>query len=660
MCGIAGIFRRGGSDDADPSRLVAMTDAIVHRGPDDFGYLTLSQRTGDYAIGQDVRRCNECNVLLGNRRLTIVDLSAKGRQPIANETRDVFITFNGEIYNHHDLRRELLDRGHIFESATDTEVIVHAYEEWGEECVARFNGMWAFAIWDQRQRQLFCSRDRFGIKPFYYRLDADVFWFASEIKGILAALSSRPSANLAVVRDYLVTSSLCQNPETFFENILRLEPGHNLVISDLQVVKKRYWDYNSHRTMDRRDDPAEAFRALLDDAVRLRFSSEVPVGLALSGGLDSTAILGVASALAPGQRIKTFSAVFSGFGRDEAQFSALAAQRLDAVPHTIEYKTDDLAEDLERLVWHLDYPALVAQVLPRWHIIQRARQHVKVLLEGQGADEILAGYIHRYFEPYLLDQFRSLRARPTPKRLSTVARTCSDLYRAAGAAPFRSLLAHSRFFPYRLYASMRPLNRAFTGDFLNVRGLVTPWKSPRTGPFNSFLDNALHYDHSRAILPQLLKFGDAISMAGSVESRLPFMDHRIVEFAFQLPSREKLNGDTSKCVLRNACADVMPKEILERRDKIGFGTPSGPWFRECMDTLVRPILLSRQVKDRGILDTGKVEKLLTSHAQHRTNIGDSIFRWLSVELWFRLFIDGNAEAPGGGNIHRSGPVQKGP
>ena len=307
-----------------------MTDVLTHRGPDDAGYLLLDSRDGIYQIGRNGLEPRPCDGCLGNRRLSILDLSTNGHQPMANETGDIFAVFNWEIFNYIELRDQLGSLGHIFRSQSDTEVIVHAYEEWGAECAKRFNGMWALAIWDQRRRELFCSRDRFGIKPFYYRLDDEAFFFASEVKGILPALDARPRPDYHVMREFLMNGALCRTKHTFFEGIKRLEPSHHLFVSARGIRRVRYWDYRTCSGAYDHRRPVETFRTLLDDAVRLRLRSDVPVGVALSGGLDSTSSLACAARGRPDHGLKAFTAVFPGEPFDEHKHALAAAHEVGA------------------------------------------------------------------------------------------------------------------------------------------------------------------------------------------------------------------------------------------------------------------------------------------------------------------------------------------
>jgi asparagine synthase (glutamine-hydrolysing) len=637
MCGIAGIYRRRGFRASDASRLTAMTDAIFHRGPDDFGYLLGDSRQGHIEIGQGGFAPGTYDVLLGHRRLSIIDLSVRGRQPLHNEARDVFIVFNGEIYNHIELKQTLAARGHQFVSATDTEVIVHAYEEWGEDCVGRFNGMWALAIWNQRTRELFCSRDRFGVKPFYYFLTDDVFIFASEIKAILPALDGCPSPDGGVIYDYLLRGELCHGPETFFEGIKRLEPAHNLTISGNSVKKQRYWNYRTQSHEYDYTRPVDTFKELFHDAVTLRLRSDVPVGMALSGGLDSTSVL--AAARKNGRdAIKSFSAVFPGYEYDESHYAQLAARHLGSELLCIDYKPYHLVNELERVIWYMDYPALFGQILSRWEIMRLASRHVKVILEGQGGDELLAGYLDRYFGHYALDEICHLKRGQFVCNVKELAASTRRMYRCNGLAPYYNLVKDfAARFNFRL---TRPTvtRRAVTRE---KAFHASPTNRTLDRPFEHHLNNALYHDHAQRILPMLLKFGDAISMAFSMEARVPFLDYRLVEFVFALPYYQKFSGSTSKWLLREALQCIVPQEILTRKDKVGFVTPDSQWLKKCIESEIKPLLLSDRTRARKVFDVEEMSRLLNKYMRGQIDISHYVFRWVSIELWYRLYIDGD-------------------
>jgi asparagine synthase (glutamine-hydrolysing) len=641
MCGIAGIFRRRGRDGADPRRLGAMTDAILHRGPDDYGYLLLDSRDGGFALGQDLPLGQPRDVLLGSRRLSIIDASPAGRQPMTNETRDIFLVFNGEIYNYVELGDELRRRGHRFSSASDTEVVVHAYEEWGTDCVSRFNGMWAFALWDQRRRRLFCSRDRFGIKPFYYSIDDDVFVFASEIKAILGAALRRVSPDYGSIHAFLTQVAVYRTGATLFEGIRCLPAAHNFLISTDTTEMKSYWDYGSQTQEYDYRRPEQTFAELLEDSVRLQLRSDVPVGIALSGGVDSSSIAALARRILGPRELKVFTAEFPGTRHDERRHAELVARRFGAEFHVTEYRPKSLTDDLRRVIWQMDYPVFTGQILARWQLMGLAAAHVKVILEGQGSDEMLAGYPNRYFGHWFRDELHALTARDLLRTCGILGAATIERFRRNGVNPLRGIARRlwpmmSR--PSRWHAAVR---RALTPEFcaLAARPAQAPTDDGRRG---DRLANALRRDHGRDLLPSLLMFGDAISMGRSLESRVPFLDHRLVEFTFGLPDRWKFDGIESKIVLKRALRDVLPPEILARKDKIGFGTPVAEWIRAGFDAEVRPLLLSSRATSRGIFDPVEIENTLGKFARGDARLGNLIFCWLSLEIWFQIYIDGDA------------------
>ncbi len=640
MCGIAGIYRRHKLSESDPSRVTAMSGMLTHRGPDDFGFLLLHSDSGEFRAGQGDLAPLPADVCLGHRRLSIIDLSPLGRQPMSNETNDIFLVFNGEIFNYLELRDELRAKGHSFRSHTDTEVVIHAYREWGEDCVTRFNGMWAMAIWDQRRREMFCSRDRFGIKPFYYFLDERVFVFASEIKGILPALETRPCADHGVLSDYLMDGTLCRTENTFFKGIRRLSPAHNLIVTASGTRTKQYWNYTTRSQTYNYTKPVETFRELLMDAVRLRLRSDVPVGVALSGGIDSSSILALAGSLMGANRPKTFTAVFPGESYNEYEYARIASEAAGSELFCVDYQPGQFMEDLNRVIWSMDYPALEGQVLSRRELMRLAGSHVKVVLEGQGADEMLAGYVARYFAPYLFDEIAGAGRRQKGLSFRELADSCREVHRACGRRAYEGLLRHlaPQSVSLRPFRNLSASSRVCSREFSRLNSGHP--EALEKGPFADRLTNLLYFDLTKGVLPMLLKFGDALSMAFSVESRLPFLDHRLVEFVFSLPAHHKLRGSQPKGILREAMAGLVPEQILRRTDKVGFETPLARWLGECMDDGVRPLLLSKRCRERGIFDVSRMERMLTRQERGEAHAENSIFRWVSLELWFRLFIDG--------------------
>ena len=516
MCGIAGIY--------GPGDIEAMTRILAHRGPDDLGYLLLPP------------------IQLGVRRLAIIDLQG-GHQPMANEDESLWIAFNGEIFNYQELRRELTERGHTFRTRCDTEVILHAWEEWGESALDRFNGMFAFALW--QDRQLILARDRMGEKPLYYFHQPGRFLFASEIKSILTQIPAEPRLG-PDFRDF--DSALGEN--TLFEGIKELLPGNWLRFDGKRLEVKRWWEIPTYEgPYHSEQDYVEELRYLLEDAVRLRFQADVPVGLFLSGGVDSAAIAGL------GRPEHVFSVSFKqGPAYDELEFARMVARRIKARHHVVRPRPEDFRRRFPKLIWHLDQPISTASPIAEFMLAERAQKYVKVALGGQGADEIFGGYT-RYL--LMLQGERILDAPPLRH--------------------YQPLARH--FFGQAL--SEDPAERYY--HLLN-RG---PEMDPGTLAFlqalfarHAHLIDRMGFADARLNLPSLLTMNDRATAAFGLENRSPFLDHRIVEFAFRLPPELKVRELTTKYVLRQAVRGIVPDPIIDRADKKGLVVPVGKWLRE--------------------------------------------------------------------------------
>ncbi len=621
MCGIAGLWRRNNLDPTDSARIECMAHTLFHRGPDDFGYLLADALRARVSVGQQLTTDFVPDLLLASRRLSIVDLSTAGRQPIANETNDVFVVFNGAIHNYIELRMELEACGHTFRTRTDTEVIVHAYEEWGENCARRFNGMWAYVIWDVHQRRLVCSRDRFGIKPLFVAWHGDTFYFASEVKALLAANELPVAPNLQYVRRYM-TMDVCENGrDTAFAYIFQVPSGHNLVVTENGHSEIPYWRYTDQSQHYDYKHPMETFRALFRDAVRIRLRSDVPVALLLSGGLDSSSI--AVHAQKETSSMEAYTAVFPGFEYDESRYATLSATHAGIPLHRVEYKSERFLEDLASVTWHLDTPPRRGQELVRWQLLQAVSTKARVVLEGQGADELLAGYPQRYTAPYLRAELGTLRPWNLHHRLPRMISAFKLLNNT------RPQLLRIRTTPRS--ASVPPILSASLDDREHTNTNLAP------PPYSDPLTNALYSDHALGLLPELLHFGDAISMGHSVESRLPFLDHRLVEFVFGLPFDDKMRGAETKHIMRRAFAEDLPQGILSRRDKVGFATPFEQWVNPHTGELCK-LLNSQRMSARGIFDPEGLRHHVSRFEADGSGT-NRIFRCSALELWFRRYID---------------------
>ena len=630
MCGIAGIVAADRLDPDDSVRAVAMRDRISYRGPDGAGLYT------------------DDRVALAHRRLSIVDL-AGGHQPLSNETGDVWVTYNGEIYNHADVRPHLEAAGHAYRTRSDTETIVHAYEQWGDDCVHRFRGMFAFGIWDARRRRLLLARDRLGVKPLYWAHVGDRLLFASEIKAILESGLIAPRPNRAVFSEVLATRGTA-GIETMFEGIYKVLPGHRLIFEDGRVRTERYWELpldGPDPALERLGDVEviDRFRALLQESVRLRLMSDVPLGMFLSGGIDSSAIAAL-MAREIDRPVDTFSVAFADRRFSELEYARAVARAIGANAHEIVIDDNDFFTALPRLVWHEDEPIAHPSSVPLHFVSMLARRHVTVVLTGEGSDELLAGY-GKYPRAVLNWRAGGIYESivPAPLRTSIAQSVVPRLPGRAGRYARRSFLAMPR-----------NVSAMFLDNFAGVpvrqqHELLSPEVIDNGDPYASslayfqqvngasgILGRLLHTD-IKTYLVELLMKQDQMSMSASIESRVPFLDHVLVEFAARLPDRLKLRGFTTKRILREAVRGVLPEEILSRR-KMGFPVPFAQWTRGRWQPVVRDVLLDHRTRERGLINAGAVERLLDAHRDGTVNGGDAIWALMNFELWFRTFIDG--------------------
>ncbi len=626
-----------------------MSRSLAHRGPDDTGYLACelkgSQRSHESRDIPEEKIYHGYNGLLflGHRRLSIIDLSEAGHQPMCNEDGSIWIIFNGEIYNYKELAESLVKKGHQFKSRTDTEVILHAYEEWGEECFNHFNGMWAFALWDKDKQELFCARDRFGIKPFYYYFDRRTFILASEIKAILQDRNVERLPNDDLVYDYLGYGCIDHSRETFFRNIWQLRGAHYLTLeirkSDSLVPNvSRYWDLELGRREVQGDWKGE-FLNLLEDSIRLHMRSDVPVGTCLSGGLDSSTIVCLARKLLGSNIHKTFSSCFDDEEYDERAFIEKVVETTGAENHCVFPQGEELFGEIENLIWHQDEPFGSTSVYAQWHVFKLASlNRTKVILDGQGADELLAGY-HPFLGYYLSELARTLQGR-----------LFSEEYRR-----IRLLYRYSHFWimSHVLVSLLpRPWSRILRRHYLasHAHWLKADRYSPiRVTPgrkFNNVLFDQLYHSLMNVSLPGLLHYEDRNSMAHSIEARVPFLDYRLAEFIFSLPMHQLIRNGTTKVILREAMQGILPEQVRTRRDKMGFVTPQDIWLRLILKDRVMEILKSRKFAERGYFDIGHSQRTFLDYCDGRIEAGPVIWRWVNLELWFRRFIDRNSHNVG--------------
>jgi len=634
MCGINGIALSSRSGRrVEVGALERMRDVLTHRGPDDCGLFI------DGGVG------------LGHRRLSIVDV-ASGHQPMTNEDGSLQIVYNGEVYNHADHRPGLEARGHVYATHCDTETILHLYEEKGARCVEDLRGMFAFAIWDARRRELFIARDRLGVKPLYYAHTADgSLYFASEIKALLEAGAVAPEINYAALPDYLANHAP-SGEETLYRGVKRLLPGHTLLWRDGQVRVEKYWDvtFSGGESNDRQSeqDLIEEWSELFRTSVRLRLMADVPLGMFLSGGIDSSAIAAVMSELVD-EPIKTFSVAFNEREANELEYARMVAARFGTDHHEVVVSPEEFFEALPRLVWHEDEPLAHLASVPLYFVSRLAQRHVKVVLTGEGSDELLAGYARYRKTVYNLALGRGYETlAPAPLRravaravagLSAASRVRQKLGRTFLCLPadleslyFDNFAVFPRAMQRRLLTPETAERAGSTDPYAGVRRLVEETDA------DSLLNRLLYAD-TKTYLHELLMKQDQMSMAASIESRVPFLDHKLVEFSARLPERLKLRGWTTKYVLRRAMKGVLPDPILTR-PKMGFPVPFGAWLRGRHRGVLDEYVLGERARARGIFDADFVGQLASEHVAGLRDHSSRLWSLVNFEVWLRQFIDG--------------------
>lgn len=627
MCGIAGIVNVSGAP-VTQEVVRAMTRALSHRGPDDEGTW--------FGTG----------VGLGHRRLSIIDLSAAGHQPMTNEDGNLWITYNGEVYNAAALRAELEVAGHVFRSKTDTEVILHAYEEWGTHCLSRFNGMFAFAIWNERERKLFAARDQFGIKPFFYYFNGRTFVFGSEIKALFKCPEVPRRANLDVGFDYLAEGYLERGNETFFEEILQLAPGHAVVLTDSRLHTFQYYKIDPEHKVDVADphEVVERFRALLEESVALRFVSDVTVATNLSGGLDSTALVSLAirHLKATGGELPhyTFSACFDSAELDERPFIHKVSAELPLKLHYAFPAQERLLEQIEEQTLRQDQPVMSAAMIAKGEVMRLVRDTgIKVVLEGQGADEYLCGYTAaaRWAVADFLQAGRWLTAANQFRHFQRI-HSHSWFDSLTGVVDIAFPRAASKLSIRRRLRRIRanghtPIRYSWLSD--EFQSQRRPSELPRmaSGELDNYCMRGMYERH----LPFYLRCDDHNAMAFGIEAREPFLDHRLVEFVMALPSEYRIRNGVSKWILREALRGIVPDSIRTYPGKRPFPTPQLEWLRGAEQKSIVGLLESSRFKGRGLCSaTGALDAVreLSHGNDSKSNL---VWRLVNYEMWMRCF-----------------------
>ena len=635
MCAITGKLTY---DNPEVSRqlLAAMTDVVAHRGPDASGYY----------FGNGVG--------LGHRRLSIIDL-ATGDQPLANEDDTVWVVFNGEIYNFAEVRRELEAHGHIFKTKSDTEIIVHGYEQWGADCVARFRGMFAFAVWDVRARRLLLVRDRLGVKPLFYARTGNGLTFGSEMKSILEdpAVSREWRADAL---DAYLTFQYIPGPSTIYRDIQKLPPGHLLIAEPSGITIRQYWDleFTGEGDPAREEEYLERLDALLDESVRMRLISDVPLGAFLSGGIDSSAVVAYMKA-ASDSPVVTTAVGFDHAAFDELEHARVVAEHLGCEHHEL-IANPDVRDILPKLAWHFDEPYADPSLVPTYYVSEAARRRVTVALSGDGGDELWAGYARHWVERWeatargLLGPLAGMAGQAAgllPRGVKG-ARALGHLAMspAAACANKHAYGAFESPFKRSLYSSDLADQTRTADPFASFRSAYESCKSPDP------VDRALYVDVKTYMVDDVLTKVDRMSMAVSLETREPLLDHRLLEFSATVPSSLKLRGKTGKYLLRRVLNGRVPASILQR-GKQGFEPPTGEWLRGPLAEMTDALLFDGRLRGRGLFNPAPVQRMWDEHRTGRRDHRERLWALVMLELWFRQFIDGGRTAAAPAPAHAS-------
>jgi asparagine synthase (glutamine-hydrolysing) len=629
MCGICGIFHFGTGQRANEAALLEMNQRIVHRGPDDAGTM-VSDGVG-----------------LAMRRLSIIDLKT-GHQPLSNEDGSLWIVYNGEIYNHAELRQQMLARGHVYRTHSDTESIVHLYEEYGPECVQHLRGMFAFVIWDKARHTLFAARDRLGIKPFYYRLQDGTFIFGSEIKALLAYPGVSAEFNPGVLPEYLAFGYVA-GEQTLFSGIRKLPAGHTLELAENGgLTIRRYWDLSiaDDSQLRERSYYVRRYRELLEDAVFSHLMSEVPLGVFLSGGLDSSA---VAALTAKSRRdpIQTFAVGYAEQAYSELPYAKIVAEHIGSQHHEIQVTRQQFFDSLPDVIWHEDEPLCWTSSVALYHLAKHTREHVTVVLTGEGSDETLAGYT-RYAWTVWNARMDSVYRSVTPSTLRAFVR--EQVQSAGLGATLRRKLEHTclgrdgeswpSFYFDNFYSafSAAEQKQLLSADLQRYTGSTYDGSMAAWERSSGTLLKRLLYTDINTYLVELLMKQDQMSMAASIESRVPFLDHLLVEFAAGIPSAYAVKGLEGKSILKSAVEDLLPHSIIYRK-KMGFPTPWSGWLAGEQLQELENLLLEPRSMQRNLFQPDAIRRIFAEHRNRTRDNSIRIWRLLNLELWFRVFVD---------------------
>lgn len=627
MCGIAGIIKKN-NDKVNREEIQMMNDAMSHRGPDAEGIYT------DDTVG------------FGHRRLSIVDLSEGGRQPMFSHDKKYLLVFNGEIYNYIELKEYLRKKGAEFVTETDTEVIMEAYRFWGVNCTKKFNGMWSFALYDTQKREIFFSRDRFGVKPLYIFESEEEFIFASEIKCITAIRPEQKMADITQIARYLAGYQEDMDEHTFYQNIRNFRPSHSMLyhLDTNTQDDQKYWEINvpAFKRKWKYKNPYTKFLELLEDSIKIRLRADVEVGASLSGGLDSSTIVGIVSKKFH-KKIHTFSSIYKDKSCNEKEYIDCMNQYAGTIPHSIyPDRTENIIQDMQRMLYYHDGPCFSASPYSGYCVYRGVGNHVKVMLDGQGADELFGGYLFFYkakLKEMLSHNNRLSKIRAAYLLISIwrvypeIARSLADelLRETSWMKEWRRFIKKIRGEGQTKQRTRLKYRKKFTEIDLKI-------KSQDNCSITNELDKDLNLQLQYRLLPRILHDVDRNSMARSLEVRLPFLDYRLVEFSYTLSDEDKIRGSYTKYIMRKSCRKYLPSKICNRRNKMGFPAPFDRWLRdERFRDEIKKYLDA--FKDRNIVDARSLERCYQEHLSGKVNWEEQLFRFMMLEMWLQKEID---------------------
>lgn len=644
MCGINGLITR---DNTLKRKIAAMNQLLRHRGPDDEGFVLIDSRSnngaechGDDSIAAIKERTphinssnvEEYDVILAHRRLAIIDLSENGHGPMKGDAK-LWLTFNGEIYNYIELREELKSLGHTFRTETDSEVILNAYLCWGVECLNKFNGMWAFAIWDGRKNELFLARDRFGVKPLYYSYNERYFAFSSEIKPLVYLFGSPPAVNSEKIPFFIFYGNRLNSIDTYIKGVNSLQASHYLMYKGGKISTHRYYDVgvHPHQSMNE-EELKDNIVSTLQDSIKLRFRSDVPVGTCLSGGFDSSSIVSLSSRLNE-KSLQTFSAVWQEKECDETRYIDIVNEKYGCVPHKVTPQAYEFEKVFNEMSWYQEIPTEGPGLYPQWYVMAKAKENVTVLLDGQGGDEVFGGY-------FLMGAY--LRGVLRDKKIGGIFsefKAFREFLNKNGIHSFASWLfpkQYTRLARTKLSERFKIINKNVL-NATNKKLLEHDLEPPKKFP--NYINNLSYHFVTSFTIPTLLHYEDRSSMAHSIESRVPFLDYRLVELGLNLNSRFLTHKGVSRPLYRKALQPYLPDEVVNRRDKLGYPTPFAEWTRTSLREYISSKLLTNDTLIYEYIDKAQLALNLNNHFSGIKDYSWEIWRMLSLENFLRLYKD---------------------